>query len=140
LDAEIVAQVNALRERLGLKPLRLSLALSSAAAFHSRAMLTDGFFDHDSPSGTSFGKRIRRFYTPKGFRSWEVGENLAWGSPALDAGDVIDDWLASPKHRANLLADQWRELGVSSVRAQQAPGDFAGLPVTVVTVDFGARD
>jgi len=140
LDTEIVEQVNALRERLGLKPLRLSTALTSAAAYHSRSMLVDGFFDHDSPSGAPFGKRIRRFYTPRGFRSWEVGENLAWGSPVLDAEDVIEDWLASPRHRANLLADQWREVGVSSIRAQQAPGEFGGLTVTVVTVDFGARD
>jgi uncharacterized protein YkwD len=68
-----------------------------------------------------------------------VGENLVWASPALDAQHALQLWLASPEHRANLMNPRWREIGVSAVHAASAPGVYHGLPVTIITTDFGAR-
>ena len=47
--------------------------------------------------------------------------------------------MKSPEHRANLLSAKWREIGLSAVHVQAAPGTFDGLDVTIVTADFGVR-
>jgi uncharacterized protein YkwD len=139
LDARLLTQVNAVRARYGLRPLRRSPALSTAAARHSIEMAQQGYFSHASVNGTAYWKRIRRFYSAAGFRSWSVGENLAWKAPRMTAAEVVRMWMASATHRANLLDPSWRELGVSAVRSDVGPGYYRGLPVTVVTADFGLR-
>jgi len=139
LDAQVLAQVNALRARHGLRPLRLSTRLDAAASLHSRQMAERGFFAHESANGGAYWRRIERFYGSKGFGSWTVGENLAWASPSLDARETVRLWMQSPPHRATLLNPAWREIGVAAVRSSAAPGVFKGLEVTVVTADFGAR-
>jgi uncharacterized protein YkwD len=48
-------------------------------------------------------------------------------------------WLRSPVHRANLLAAQWREIGIGAVHVTSAPRMYRGAPVTVITADFGVR-
>jgi uncharacterized protein YkwD len=99
-----------------------------------------GFFDHTSPDGTPFWRRIGRFYKGRGFRSWQVGENIFWRSPArIAAISIVRSWLASPGHRANVLSRSWRDVGVGAVSRPSAPGVYGGSPVTIVTVDFGKR-
>lgn len=139
LDRQLLGQVNALRARHGLRPLRLSRPLSAAASRHSLEMAEDGFFSHSSADGTAFWRRIEHYYRAQGFRTWQVGENLVWESPSLPAGDAIRMWMASPPHRANLLNPAWREIGIGAVRSGAAPGVYRGLPAVVVTADFGAR-
>jgi len=139
LDRQLLVQVNALRARHGLRPLRLSRGLSAASARHSLQMAGRGFFSHSSADGTAFWKRIQRLYPSKGFRRWTVGENLVWQSPELKAGDALRMWMASPSHRANLLSRTWREIGISVVGTPVAPGVYRGQTVMIATVDFGAR-
>jgi len=140
LERQLLGQVNSLRAQHGLRPLRLSRPLSAAAKRHSLDMAERGFFSHTSADGTAFWKRIRRFYSAEGFRSWRVGENLVWESPALPAADAISMWMKSESHRANLLSPAWREVGISAVRSETAPGVYRGLPAVIVTADFGARE
>ena len=47
--------------------------------------------------------------------------------------------MSSPGHRANILSPAWTQVGIGIDAGSDAPGVFAGLSVTVVTVDFGAR-
>jgi uncharacterized protein YkwD len=47
--------------------------------------------------------------------------------------------MASPEHRANILDPRWRDLGVSALHVDAAPGVYQGLAVTIVTTDFGVR-
>jgi uncharacterized protein YkwD len=99
-----------------------------------------GFFDHNSADGTPFWRRIERFYGGRGFRSWEVGENIFWQSPATIAAiSVVRSWMASAGHRANMLSRSWRDVGVGAVSLPSAPGVYGGSPVTIVTMDFGKR-
>ena len=98
-----------------------------------------GYFDHASPNGGPFWRRISRYYGARGFRVWEVGENIGYGQPGLGAGEVLRDWLASPGHRANIVSTRWRDAGIGAVIANSAPGVFRGLPTTIVTVDLGRR-
>lgn len=139
VESSVLVEINALRRARSQPPLRLSAALSAAAAAHSRSMRARGFFDHASADGTPFWRRIERHYGRRGFAHWSVGENLLWASPELDARDAVKRWLASPPHRANLLNPRWREIGLSAVRAPAAPGAFGGLDVTILTADFGVR-
>src|SRR5205085_7332242 len=118
---------------------RLNLRLTAAARAHSRQMAKDGYFAHSSADGSSFWRRIQRFYVSTPWRYWSVGENLLWSSPDIDAGGALKLWLNSPEHRANLMNARWREIGVSAVHATQAGGVFHGLDVTIVTTDFGVR-
>jgi len=139
LQTALLGQVNALRAANGLGRLRLSTALSAAAGRHSTEMARRGYFSHDSANGASFSSRIEQFYSPRGFHSWTVGENLLWASPDVGALRALKLWLASPPHRANLLSPRWREIGLAAVHSTSAPGVYGGRPATVVTADFGAR-
>ena len=139
LERQVLTEINVVRARRGLAALRMSRPLSAAADLHSRKMAQLGFFSHNSADGTSFWKRVQRFYGWNGFRTWSVGENLLWSSPEIDAGGAVQMWMDSPGHRANLLSTQWREIGLSAVFVPAAPGIFGGRDVTIVTADFGIR-
>jgi uncharacterized protein YkwD len=139
VQAALVRQINAFRAAHGLSRLRLSPALNAAAAAHSTQMARMGYFSHSSANGGSFSQRVASYYPARGYRSWTVGENLAYGAPDLSAARALKLWLASPPHRANLLEPRWRELGLSAVHSTSAPGVYSGAPATIVTADFGAR-
>jgi uncharacterized protein YkwD len=139
LEHGVLADINALRAQHHLQPLRLSAPLSAAALAHTNEMAADGYFEHESADGSAFWKRIEGFYPSRRSSYWAVGENLLWASPDIDADGALQSWLDSPPHRANMLSPKWREIGIASVHATAAPGDFAGQDVTVVTTDFGVR-
>jgi uncharacterized protein YkwD len=139
LERSVLSQINTYRRGHGLVALRLSTQLSRAAEQHSLEMARVGYFAHASADGSSFDKRIDRFY-PVGRRAyWSVGENLLWSSPAIDAAGALQLWVNSPPHRENLLTARWREIGISAVHLAAGPGTFGGQPVTIVTADFGVR-
>jgi uncharacterized protein YkwD len=139
LESQLLGQINGVRARRGLRPLRLSTGLTAAANQHSASMALKGYFSHNSANGTSFWKRIAGFYGYRGYDSWSVGENLLWSSPDVGATDALRMWMTSPEHRANLLNRDWREIGLVAVHAANAPGVYDGDEVTVVTADFGFR-
>jgi len=139
LESQVLVDINRVRAAHGLAPVRASTRLSAAASQHSREMARVGYFGHESANGGAFWRRIEHFYPSAGYRSWSVGENLLWSSPDVDPARAMKMWMASPEHRANLLNGSWREVGVSAVHADSAPGTYHGLGVTIVTADFGAR-
>ena len=139
LERSVVGQINAFRRSHGLGALRLSTPLSRAAEQHSLEMARVGYFAHESADGSSFDKRVARFY-PTGRRAyWSVGENLLWSSPSIDAPGALQLWVNSPPHRENLLTARWREIGIAAVHVTAGPGTYGGQPVTIVTADFGVR-
>lgn len=140
LERGVLADINAFRTANHLAPLRLSAALTAAARSHSQQMQADGYFAHDSFDGTAFWKRIKAFYPSGRYGFWSVGENLLWSSPDVDAQHALTMWENSPEHRKNLLDPHWREIGISAVHVSTAPGVYNGLPVTIVTTDFGVRE
>jgi uncharacterized protein YkwD len=139
LEQGVLTDINALRRQHGLAPLRLSVSLSAAARQHSSEMAARGYFSHDSANGSSFDKRIARYYPIGRTRYWSVGENLLWSSPDVDAGGALDMWWNSSEHRKNMLTARWREIGLSAVHVSTAPGTYGGREVTIVTTDFGVR-
>ena len=139
LETSLVRQINAIRRDHGLRPLVLSSKLGAAAAQHSREMGADGYFEHSSVDGTAFWRRIQHWYTSGPFGTWAVGENLFYSSPDTDAAGTATAWMNSPEHRANMLSRTWREIGVSAMHFDTAPGVYDSQPVTIVTADFGYR-
>ena len=136
LEERVLDAINQIRVANGLVPLSPSPALAEEARQHTLSMVEHGFFAHTSLDGAPFWKRVARTFLRKG---WSVGENLVWASPALSARQAIEMWLASPEHRANLLAPAWRQVGVGAVHAAVAPGVYEGRAATILTADFGVR-
>ena len=140
LEREILVELNRVRAQRDLQPLRVVTGLRIAAVTHSRSMLAVGFFDHASADGTSFDRRLRRHYSDRGWSTWSVGETLLSTSAALDARQVVGEWLKSKPHREVILSGSWRDVGVGARYAPAAPQEFGGAPTTVVTADFGLRE
>jgi uncharacterized protein YkwD len=139
LEVALVRQVNGVRAERGLRPLTTSAKLTASAAQHTREMGENGYFAHESLDSSPFWKRIERWYPDSGRSFWAVGENLLWSPGDITASDAVSMWMDSRPHRANLMSRTWREIGVSAIHFDSAPGDFGGRAVTVVTADFGAR-
>jgi uncharacterized protein YkwD len=139
LNRQVLAAVNSFRVAHGLAALRESAALDRSARQHSNEMGRRGYFAHSSADGTVFWRRIRHFYTAKGYSYWSVGENLVWESPGLSAAGAMKLWIGSPPHLANLLSKRWRQVGVSAVGVAHAPGVYGGRRVVIITTDFGVR-
>jgi hypothetical protein len=87
--------------------LAYSRELNQAGRYHSQDMLDKNYFSHTSADGTSFFDRVSQWYEESGF----VGENIAMGY--VDGFDVVmHGWMCSEGHRANILLQDYRELGV----------------------------
>lgn len=139
LNHQVLHAINAFRVAHHLVPLRESRSLDASARQHSLEMGADGYFAHPSANGTAFWKRIQRYFGSRHYSYWSVGENLLWSSPDVSAVTAMKMWIASPEHLKNLLTPSWRSIGVSSVHVVSAPGIYHGLPVTIITTDFGVR-
>lgn len=139
VELPILRELNRVRSEQGLAALRTARPLRRAADGHAASMARLGYFSHTSADGTTFDRRIGRFYRVGRSSYWAVGENLLWASPAVSAEEAVSRWMASPGHRRNILNPRYRQIGISAVRAARAPGLFGGREVTIVVTDFGVR-
>ena len=113
-------------------PLFYDFDLNDAGRFHSQDMYENNHFDHDSSDGTSFGDRIARFYTESGY----VGENIAQGYPTAESV-LLDGWMCSPGHRANIMNGDYNELGVGVVTNYYTQNFAAGSIQTSSPIAMG---
>lgn len=103
---QVVALVNKERSAAGCGPLAEDALLNKAAQGHSDDMAARGFFDHTNPDGEDPGQRI----TAAGYRWSTYGENIAQGQQTPEA--VMESWMNSPGHRANILNCSFKDIGV----------------------------
>ncbi|MFE3494601.1 sigma-70 family RNA polymerase sigma factor [Streptomyces sp. NPDC059169] len=103
---QVLGLVNTERSKAGCGPLRSNDKLATAAQRHSDDMAARGFFDHTNPDGSDPGDRI----TAAGYQWSTYGENIARGQQSPSS--VMDSWMNSPGHRANILNCSFKELGV----------------------------
>ncbi len=140
LESAVVARVNTVRASRGLRRLTIRPRLETAAASHVSNMARYGYFAHSWSTGAAFGTWIRRHWPGPGYSSWAAGENLYWHSLGTKATEVVDAWMASPPHRANLLTPGWRGIGVGAVVAVNPSGVYRGsASATIVAAEFGRR-
>ncbi len=114
-DARVITLVNAERAKAGCPALRVDSRLARAATDHSRDMAANGFFDHVSPRGSTPTSRAAAAGYPGA-----AGENIAAGYASPDA--VVQAWMASSGHRANILNCNYVATGVGS-----ATGGYYGI-------------
>ncbi|MFI9809766.1 CAP domain-containing protein [Streptomyces sp. NPDC052301] len=104
-EAQVLKLVNEERAKAGCSPLAASSSLTRLAESFSGDMATRDFFDHTDPNGrTPWDRAAAAGVTDLG------GENIARGQ--ADAASVMQAWMASPGHRANILNRDFKTLGV----------------------------
>jgi len=104
--SQVLALVNDERAKAGCGSLTTSSALQRAAQGHSADMAANDYFSHDSQDGRTFADRIRA----AGYTGGAIAENIAAGQATASA--VMNSWMDSPGHRANILNCSYRHLGV----------------------------
>lgn len=105
----IIKYTNAERVKYGLKPLTIQAKLSRSATNKVDDMLDRQYFEHVSPQGLSASDLVK----DAGYVFELVGENLALGDFGTDK-KLVEAWMNSPKHRANILNPKFTEIGVSA--------------------------
>lgn len=100
----VVELVNAERAKAGLKALTLKKNITAAAQV--RAVETETRFSHTRPNGSNFSTAL----TEAGVNYRGSGENIAWGQKTPE--QVMEGWMNSPGHRANILNEKYTSIGV----------------------------
>ncbi|MFI8206138.1 sigma-70 family RNA polymerase sigma factor [Streptomyces sp. NPDC085937] len=106
--AQVLALTNAQRAQAGCAPVTLDDRLARAAQAHSEDMSANGYFSHTGRDGSTFVDRARAQGHPS-----PGAENIARGQGS--AASVMEAWMNSPGHRANILNCSLTSLGVGVV-------------------------
>lgn len=101
----VVTLTNAARQDAGCGPLKIDARLTAAAQAHASDMASRDYFEHTSQNGTTFDQRIRNAGYPS-----PGAENIAKGADTAD--EVVELWMNSPGHRANILNCDLAAIGV----------------------------
>lgn len=105
-QTKVVSLVNAERAKYGLKPMIAKEDLTKVAQVKAQDMYQSRYFSHTSPNYGSPFDMLRKF----GISYSAAGENIAMGQKTPE--QVMQDWLNSPGHRANILNANYNEIGV----------------------------
>jgi uncharacterized protein YkwD len=113
-ETAVALLTNKERAKEGCAPLRIDARLVTAARRHSADMAANGYFDHTSRNGDSPWERMEAAgYTSPG------AENIAKGYGTAAA--VVEGWMKSPGHRANILNCKLRAIGVGMAGGPGGP-------------------
>jgi uncharacterized protein YkwD len=107
-ELAIVAAVNQQRAANGLAPLTVNPKLVEAAHIHANDMAQFDVMAHDLPGAALPTLRDRANFV--GYNFLSMGENIAFNYP--DTPSVMNAWMNSPGHRANILNSSYTEIGV----------------------------
>lgn len=108
-EQEVIRLVNKARSENGLKPLEYDWELSRVARYKSRDMKDNGYFSHTSPVYGSPFQMMKSF----GINYKSAGENIARGQSTPE--EVMNSWMNSSGHRANILNASFTKIGVGYV-------------------------
>lgn len=123
---KLLVLTNKQRQDNGLAILTLNPKLSEAAAKKAENMFEQNYWAHNSPDG----KTPWVFIRGAGYNYIYAGENLARGFDTTE--EVVSAWMASPKHRANILSENFREVGFAVQK-----GKLNGEETVLVVEEFG---
>lgn len=138
LSKATLCLLNEERAERGLKPLKAQKKLAAAAKRHSKAMVKRRFFAHNAPNGQTALHRIKKARYTKGARAWGIGENIAYGTGGkATPASIVDGWMKSPGHKANILNGKFRHIGIGIVNG--APVTTAASVSATYTTNFGFR-
>ncbi len=115
----ITELVNEHRAAAGLAPVQYSAKLSEAAQV--RAVEIEKSFSHTRPDGRYFSSVFAEY----GISYRYSGENIAWGQKTPE--EVVNAWMNSAGHRANILNERFTELGVGYRQNEKGVNYFTQL-------------
>lgn len=124
--SSIVEMTNKERVALGLDVLSENSALTTAAQAKANDMAARGYFSHNTPDG----RTPWQFMDEAGYKYSSAGENLA--VDYIDNAILVNAWMNSPGHRANIVNGAYQEIGVASAR-----GVYQGRDTIFVVQMFG---
>ena len=128
LQSKIIAETDLQRQENGnLSALKENLKLDEAASAKANDMFLHQYFEHISPAGVGPGKLVQDY----GYDYIVAGENLILGNFSSEK-EVVDNWMASPGHRANILNNRYTEIGVAVIK-----GTYKGETVWIGVQEFG---
>ena len=110
IEAKVVELTNAERAKYGLSPLEMDTRLMAAAREKSEDMKTNQYFSHTSPTFGSPFDRLKAL----GISYQSAGENIAKGQKTAE--EVVEAWMNSEGHRANILDSNFTHIGVGYVK------------------------
>lgn len=110
-EQEVVKLTNAERTKAGLAPLKTDDQLMAAAREKSQDMQSKNYFSHTSPTFGSPFDRMKAL----GITYKSAGENIAQGQRTPQ--EVVQAWMDSPGHRANILNEKFTHIGVGYVKS-----------------------
>lgn len=128
LPAVVVDLTNTERTSLALPQLIRNTVLDQAAQLKAEDMARNSYFSHDSPAGIT----PWHWFKKAGYPFVHAGENLA--VYFTDSTEVVNAWMNSPTHRANIVGTQYREIGVGT-----AKGFYDGYETVFVVQMFGTQ-
>lgn len=106
LRADVLAETNAIRTNAGLERVAAHPLLDKAAQAHAEDMAATAKLSHEGSDGSTTGARALRV----GYDFASIAENIAQGQTAV--AKAMRSWMGSPGHKANLLQEDARDLGV----------------------------
>ena len=109
IEQQVVDLVNKERVANGLKPLSVDWEVARVAEHKSQDMLNKNYFSHTSPTYGSPFDMLKNY----GIKYRSAGENIAKGQRS--AGEVVNAWMNSSGHRANILNSSYTHIGVGYV-------------------------
>ena len=128
LQSKIISETNLQRQENGNLPaLTENTNLDKTAAAKARDMFLNQYFEHVAPSGVGPGDLAQKY----GYSYIVEGENLILGNFSSEA-EVVQDWMNSPGHRANILNNRYTEIGVAIIK-----GNYKGETVWIGVQEFG---
>ena len=135
-EAAFRCELGAVRRDHGLGQWSADRRLADAARRHAADLVRRGYFSHRSLGGQDVVDRVSRTGYFRRCRPCRVGETLAWGTGrASRPAELVRRWLASPPHRAIVLADGFDEVGVGV--AHGTPDGSAPEALTATLVVAG---
>lgn len=126
----VVSETNAARVAEGLPKLSINEKLSGAAQLKVDDMFARQYFEHTAPDGKGPGDLADAVE----YGYIVIGENLALGNFENDAV-LVQAWMDSPGHRANILNSKYTEIGVAVGR-----GMYEGVEVWFAVQEFGTPE
>jgi uncharacterized protein YkwD len=134
----VLCLINKARRNHRLKPLKRHRAQTKAAKAHNRRMVKRRCFSHRCPGEPDLAGRLTRTgYLPCSC-SWGIAENIAFGSGGAGSPrSIVDAWMHSAGHRANILSRSYRHVGVAAERGTPAAG--RQRDGATYTTDFGYK-
>lgn len=112
IEKRAFEETNLVRVKNGLKPLIWDDDVCRMARIHSESMSRNHYFSHVTPQGQRLPERARaagilHFST--------LGENIAYTQGFADPGAlIVEQWMQSAKHRANILSNDFRAMAIGS--------------------------